>query len=736
MTAPGNDNSADILSRLQRKRQNDDLKFSQSLNGLAAILSESKTAFVSIDKTGDSLTDATQQVLSASGFHVTLKKIVHAADPQDTLPLLARQANASLRRITLSGEAWWREDAGPLLAFMKEDGKPVALLPIGERGYLLQDPVSGESIPLNAENIKNLADIAFMFFRKFPQYAIGMRDLLRFGMVGVSRDLLFLIGCGVLGGILGLSTPYGTGLLIDTVIPNAQSDQLIQLVLLLITTAVGMSAFKLTRSLAMLRIQGRMGNASQAAIIDRLLHLPAAFFRQYSTGDLAQRAFAIDSILTLLTGTTQAALLSWVFGLFSFAYLFILNVELALLAAAIVLIVLLVTTAINFWRLSMERRMFTLQGSIASRVLQILNGISKLRGSGAEKRVFALWARDFTQQKQLDFNIRSIANMLSVFDAAYVVVASLLLFAVIAFFQPGISTGTFMAFNAAFAQFLTSTVAMSNALTSSLNIIPLYERAKPILDSLPEQDESQTDPGVLKGNIDICHVSFRYAEDGPAILNDISIRIRAGEFVAFVGPSGSGKSTLFRMLLGFERPESGAIYYDQQDLSGLDIGSVRRQLGVVLQSGKLMPGDIFTNIVGSSPLTLDDAWEAARMAGFEDDIKAMPMGMHTVIAEGAGTISGGQKQRLMIARAIVKKPRILLFDEATSALDNRTQAIVAQSVEHLNATRIVIAHRLSTVIKADRIFVIEAGQVIESGNYEQLMAKSGHFAELAKRQLA
>jgi ATP-binding cassette subfamily C protein len=736
MTTPGSDSSADALSRLKRRRENDDLNFSQALSGLAGILSDTKAASVIVGKTGDSLIDATQQVLSASGFHVTLKKTAHAADPQDTLSLLARQANASLRRVALSGEAWWREDAGALLAFMKEDGKPVALLPAGERGYLLQDPASGESIRLDAENIKNLADTAFMFFRKFPQHAVGMRDLLRFGMVGASQDLLFLIGCGALGGILGLFTPFATGLLIDTVIPSARSDELIQLILLLITTALGMSAFELTRSLSMLRVQGRMGNASQAAIIDRLLHLPAAFFRQYSSGDLAQRAFSIDGILTLLTGTTQAALLSWVFGLFSFAYLFVLSGKLALLATAIVLVALLVTTAINFWRLSMERRMSALQGRIASRVLQILNGISKLCGSGAEKRAFALWARDFTQQKQLDFNIRSIANVLSVFDAAYVVAASLLLFAVIAFFQPDISTGTFMAFNAAFAQFLAATIAMSNALTASLNVIPLYERAKPILEALPEQDESQTDPGLLKGDIDISHVSFRYVEDGPAILNDISIRIREGEFVAFVGPSGSGKSTLFRMLLGFEHPESGAIYYDQRDLSGLDIGAVRRQLGVVLQSGKLMPGDIYTNIVGSAPLTLDDAWEAARMAGFDDDIKAMPMGMHTVIAEGAGTISGGQKQRLMIARAIVKKPRILLFDEATSALDNRTQAIVARSVEQLNATRIVIAHRLSTVIKADRIFVIEAGQVIESGNYEQLMAQNGHFAELAKRQLA
>jgi len=736
MTHSTDDQRLDALIRLQRKRHNDTHNFNQALQGLAGILTEAKANTVNHNKTGNNLVDATQQVLNASGFTVTLVKTSPAVDPQDTLALLARQADASLRRVTLSGEAWWREDAGPLLAFRKANGEAVALLPAGERGYQFENSATGQLELLNAKNTQELEVTAFMFFRKFPQRAIGIRDLLRFGLVGTSHDLGYLMACGVLGGLLGLFTPYATGLLIDTVIPNANSDELMQLVLLLITTALGIAAFQLTSSLAMQRIQGRLSNASQPAIIDRLLHLPTAFFRQYSAGDLAQRAFAIDSILTVLTGTLQSALLSWVFGIFSWVYLFIINVELALLASAIVLVALLVSTAIDLWSLSRERQMYALQGHIASRVLQLLNGISKLRSCGAEQRAFALWAKSFTEQKQLDYKISSIANMQTVFDSAYTVVASLLIFSAIAFLQPGLDTGTFMAFNAAFAQFFAATLAVGSALTASLSIIPLYERAKPILNALPEQNPSQTAPGELQGTIDISHVTFRYNEDGPAILDDISINIKAGEFIAFVGPSGSGKSTLFRLLLGFELPESGAIYYNQQDLAGLDIGAVRRQLGVVLQNGKLMPGDIFTNIIGSSPLTLDDAWEAARMAGFDEDIKAMPMGMHTVIAEGAGTISGGQKQRLMIARAIVKKPRILLFDEATSALDNRTQATVAHSIENLNATRIVIAHRLSTVIKADRIFVIVAGQVLETGNYEELMAKNGHFAELARRQLA
>jgi len=331
---------------------------------------------------------------------------------------------------------------------------------------------------------------------------------------------------------------------------------------------------------------------------------------------------------------------------------------------------------------------------------------------------------------------RQADNALLVFNSGYTVLTTLLLFGAIAWAGDHLSSGRFLAFNAAFSQFFAATMAMTSALTASLNVIPLFERAKPILNALPEFGATLKAPGQLTGDIDINHVSFRYSADGPLILDNISLNIPAGEMVAFVGPSGSGKSTLFRLLLGFETPSLGGLYFDGQDLSGLDLAAVRRQLGVVLQNGKLMPGDIYTNIVGASALTLDDAWEAARLAGLDADIKAMPMGMHTMIAEGAGTISGGQRQRLMIARAIVRKPRILLFDEATSALDNTTQGIVANSVQNLNATRVVIAHRLSTVIKADRIFVIDAGRVVESGNYEQLMQLNGLFAQLARRQIA
>jgi len=639
--------------------------------------------------------------------------------------------------VKLEGRHWWREDAGPVLATLKDSGRPVALLPLaGGSGYLLKDPTAVSALPVTVDPAvaTQLADDGYMFFRKFPAHAIGLGDLLRFGLVGTRRDTVTMVICGMLAGLLALFVPFASGVLVDEVIPHAQRGELLQLTVLLAAAALGVAAFQLARSLALLRLEGRLANMTEAAVIDRLLNLPATFFQKYSAGDLAQRAFCINSILAQLSATTQAVLLNWLFGLFSFFYMFILSWRLGLVASGLVALILAVTVGVNLLRLRMERQMYALQGAISSRVLQLFNGIHKLRSAAAEDRAFVLWARTFSQQKQLGLRVRGWGNVLEVFNASFILLASAILYAAISVMQPDISTGVFVVFNTAFIQFLIATLALTGALTESLSIIPLYERAKPILTTLPEQRQAQTHATPLQGEVVINRASFSYTTDGPLILDDVSIHVRPGEFVALVGPSGSGKSTLFRVLLGFETLQSGAVYYDNQDLAGLDAGSVRRQLGVVLQNGKLMPGDILTNIVGSSARTLDEAWEAARMAGLAADIEAMPMGMYTVVAEGANTISGGQRQRLMIARALVHRPAVLLFDEATSALDNATQAIVAHSVRQLAATRIVIAHRLSTIIDADRIFVIDGGKVVESGHYRELIAQGGHFAALAQRQ--
>jgi ABC-type bacteriocin/lantibiotic exporter with double-glycine peptidase domain len=380
------------------------------------------------------------------------------------------------------------------------------------------------------------------------------------------------------------------------------------------------------------------------------------------------------------------------------------------------------------------------EGRISALVLQLLTGVSKLRVTGAESRAFAEWAREFAQKKKLALRTGMIEGWLATFNAAFPVVSAMLIFWVLLTYVQGpgasMSAGHFIAFYTAFGTFLAQMLQLSNAAMSVLLVVPLYERAQPILDAMPEVDTTKADPGELAGRIDVDHVSFRYVEDGPLILNDVSIQIAAGEYVAIVGPSGSGKSTLFRMLLGLDNPESGAIYFDGKNLSQLDVAKTRRRMGTVMQTGKIRNGSIFENIVGSSPLTMEDAWEAARMAGFDLDVKQMPMGMQTMLQQGGMTLSGGQRQRLMIARAIVNKPRILLLDEATSALDNRTQAIVSQSLQGLQATRVAIAHRLSTIRHADKIYVLEGGRLAQAGTYDELSSQSGLFADLIRRQVA
>lgn len=721
---------------------------------MAGTLDESGAVSTATEVGDDPLLAACRMVADAMeievspGISADSSKLDLTAMAQHGLDLdrIARASRFRYRRIVLKGQ-WWLEDSGPLLSFLEDQSQPVALLRDDHGNYRLVEPGKSSARKVNAKVAEQLTGEGYMFYRHLPEHALTLKDLIAFSTDKRSRsDIRTIIWMGLFGGLLAMLTPIATGVIFDTIIPGAEREQMFQILFGLLAIAIGSAMFLITRAIAVARIEGRTDASLQAAVWNRLLELPAPFFRQFSAGELAERAMGISRMRQVLSGYTVGALMGGLFASFNLLLLFYYDLQLALIALVVVSVGIAVTGVCGFLQMRSQEAVSLISQRIAGMVLQFITGVSKLRVSGTESRAFAMWSDQFSQQKRLTMDMRVIQNRLTVFNSAYPVLASVVIFGFYAYqlkqavLHPDIevmTTGQFVAFNAAFGAFVTAMISTSEALVSSLVVIPMYKRSKPILEALPEVDTGKAQPPRLKGKIEVSHLVFRYSEDGPMILKDVSLRVEPGEFVAIVGGSGSGKSTLFRLLLGFEHAESGSIFYDNLDLSSLDIRSVRKQCGVVLQNAQLMAGDVFTNIVGhNSAMSQENAWEAAQMAGLDGDIKALPMGMQTVISEGGGGFSGGQKQRLVIARAIVHRPRVLFFDEATSALDNRTQAIVSDSLDKLESSRIVIAHRLSTIRNADRIYVLDAGRIVESGDYDSLMANQGPFAELAKRQIA
>lgn len=663
---------------------------------------------------------------------------------EETLHDIAVASRFRTRQVKLP-ERWWKHDQGAFLGQIEESNDPVALLPDGPYNYRLVDPKTGENKKVTAAIAETVAPFAYSFYASFPDGLVTARGLISYGLKNLSGELRTVAMMAIGAGLLSTVTPIITGKVFDTAIPQAEKGLLYQFGLGLFLVAMTTSAFKITQNVAMLRIQGKMDYSIQAAVWDRLMDLPLTFFRQYTAGDLSDRAAGVDKIRTIISGAGLSAILGSVASSFNAVQMLFYDFVLGGVAIVLTLFYVTLTMTCNYIQLRFQRREMWRKGKINGLVLQLISGIAKIRVSGTENHALRTWATEFAGMRRTSFKVGRVQNVLQTINQGYTVFATGVIFFTMVKLKESaaesgetfdLSTGDFLAFNAAFGIFLAAMQALGDASLNMLKIVPIFERLRPILEEPSEVDESKAPPPKIKGAIEISHVKFRYTEDGPWILKDVSIKIEPGQFVALVGGSGSGKSTLMRLMLGFESPDVGSVYYDGVDLSTLDVRMVRQQMGVVLQESRLLPTDIYRNIVGASSLTVADAWAAARKAGIDADIKRMPMGMHTYIMEGGGGFSGGQKQRLMIARAIVHNPKILFLDEATSALDNRTQAIVTESMNKLQATRVVIAHRLSTIQDADCIFYLDHGVVKEKGSYEELMAMDGLFAQLARRQQA
>jgi ATP-binding cassette subfamily C protein len=734
------------FAQFQKRQQLNQQATQETLKTLASLL---KPQSDSSQFQGDELLMVVGAVGKTLG--VPIAPPMEADDPsrmRDPLEAIARSSRLRLRRILLR-DRWWQKDGGPIMAYTRQDQRPVALLPVAGDHYELYDPqansAAGRHYPkVDAAIAAQLNPSAYIFYRPFPSTVLRTWDLVRFAFKGQLKNLLVLLSMGIVGTLAGMLVPLATGILIDRALPTGDRTMLMQIGVGLLFFALGTVSLNWVQALATLRLEAQSEATMQVAVWDRLLQLSPGFFRQYTVGDLESRVSGISQIRRALTGTTLRTLLTGYFALLNFGLMLFYSVPLALVAGAVAIGAIGFTATTSSLLLRQKRPLLEVRGEIAGLLVKLIEAVPKLRSAGAEERAFATWGNQYTQQLRLELSTQSLQDSVAIFNTVMPGLAATLLFwtAVMLIGRSpstetiSLSTGTFLGFSAAFGIFITGATSLSNTVTSVLEVVTLWKRSQPILTAEPEVNPEQADPGTLAGRVQVDRVTFRYREDGPLTLDQVSFTAEPGEFIALVGPSGSGKSTLFRLLLGFDTPIDGSIYYDGQDLAGLDVAAVRRQLGVVLQNSRINAGSIFDNIAASALIAVSEAWAAAEMAGFADDVRAMPMGMHTFVSEGGSNLSGGQRQRLMIARALALNPQILLFDEATSALDNRTQAIVTQSLDSLGVTRIVIAHRLSTIRHADRIYVIQAGQVVQQGTFDDLAQQPGLFAQLIARQMS
>ena len=663
------------------------------------------------------------------------------SEPAAVVERLARRAGIRTRRLAL-GPGWWKRDGPSFVGFGAADRRPVGVLSSGRGGYRAVDPESGAESALDRRSAAEIAPEGVAFYPPLPDDVKNAAATARFALHGRGRDFRTLLAVGALGGLAALLIPVLTGQVLAEFIPRANTPAWGAALIALLLLAVGNAVFFVVRGVALLRIEGRVDERLQAAVWSRLIALPAPFFRRFTAGDLAARAGGVSAARQMLTGTAVQAALSGLFSVFSLALLFYYHWPLALIVCGLLSVMAAATCLFSYGQVRHHREVVRLQGAIDGFVLQMIDGVAKLRVANAESHALARWAHRFSSQKRAALRARHWAAGQHAVTAMFPPLALAAIYGIVHYAgpdggtQPAMDLAAFLSFNTAFGQLTAAVHSLTITLTSALGVVPLLERVKPLVEERPELLSAGMDPGDLRGDIEFSHVTFRYGARTPNAVENLSFHIRQGEYVAFVGPSGCGKSTIYRLLLGLEQATSGTVFLDGHDLSGLDMVAVRQRLGVVLQHGRLVPGSIYENIAGMSPLSVDDAWAAARAAALEEDIRAMPMDMRTLLpADGAG-LSAGQKQRLLIARAFARKPRVLLFDEATSALDNRAQAIVQATMTRINATRVVIAHRLSSIRDVDRIYVLDGGRIVETGAYDDLIERGGMFATLARRQLA
>lgn len=656
-------------------------------------------------------------------------------------PKIQEIASAShfiCRKVVLEAD-WFKRDCGGLVCNLEKE--VVACVP-GKKGrYQMYRTSDGSVTPVTAELARQISPQAYSIGRTLPLKSLSRKDVFAFCRKSIqSRDLIPYILLVVMCSLIGVLLPTLNGMIYDDYIPVGNIGNLVQLCIVMLSFMVGNIAFSVVRNLFGYRSSSRVGNDLQNAVYYRLFHLPESFFRRYDSADLAGRISGIGATAAQYANTLVLGSISALFSVFYLIRMFSYSGKLTWVGLIIYLVYLVFSTVITAASYKGQIRIAEEESECRGRLFQYLNGVDKIRMAGVEDQALLSYMRPYSKQQH---EVIRVNRLVSIQEALATVIKSV--FSMVLYWyivkklsSGSISIGSFVAFNSAFGAF---TGALDCFVAEALQLFQErseIDRFWSVFEAVPEDDDSKQMPGTLSGDLSLEHVSFSYSEGGKNVLNDLSVHIRPGEYVGIVGPSGCGKSTLLKLLLGFESPQSGAVMVDKQELRSLNKSAYRRQLGVVLQNGKLISGSIFDNITITAPnANLARVNEVVEQVGLKEDIAQMPMGLHTMLSENCNTISGGQQQRILIARAICGKPKILIFDEATSALDNLTQATVSSSLDKMNVTRIVVAHRLSTIKNCDRILVLNKGEIIQEGNFESLMEdKNGLFYALASRQIA
>ena len=717
--------------QIRLRKKNDDSVFEEAFVGMAdAVLgSKMSSAFTSDEAKAQG---AIEEILKF--YKVKQREVPDSVKGlNDRLEYLLRPHGIMRRNINLE-KGWYKDSIGAVLGTRKDDGSIVAFIPKGLSGYVYFDAPTGKWVKLSKKTEALFEDEGICFYKPFPLTKLTVRTLMRYILNTLSTpDFVLVILATLAVSLIGLLSPKLNNLLMGTIVESESMRLLFGITIFMVCVTISSLLIRAVKTLIMTRINTKMDLSVQAATMMRVLSLPADFFKQYSAGELSSRAQYIQSLCSMLISTVLNTGLTSIFSLIYVSQIFEYAPALVVPSLLIIFTTILFSMITTFYQMKYSKKQMEIAAEESGMSYALITGVQKIKLSGAEKRAYARWSKLYAKQVELTYNPPMFLRANGAFSSIISLTGALVMYFMSV--QSGVSVADYYAFNTAYGMVSGAFMSLAGIATTIAQFKPILEMAKPIMDAVPEVSEGKLVIDRLSGGVELNNVSFRYNENMPLVVDNLSLKIRPGQYVAIVGATGCGKSTLMRIMLGFEKPGKGAVYYDGKDLSGIDLKSLRRKIGVVMQNGKLFQGDIFSNITISAPqLSMDEAWEAAEMAGIAEDIRRMPMGMHTIISEGSGGVSGGQRQRLMIARAIAPKPKILMFDEATSALDNLTQKIVSDSLDKLKCTRIVIAHRLSTIRQCDRIIYLEKGQIVEDGTYDELIAKNGKFAELVERQ--